>query len=333
MSWIFAQEPRRHLTRIRQASPAAQGAVGILGVSKYLAKPTASSSLPALCFPVLCSQIPIPIQAGASGQEREGAGLRGVSETCQPLFPNPATNKELTIEVELASAEVEAIAYASGSMDTTRIDNNWQLPGLFANNGLADLPVQRSGVEYSAPPCNIGNIPCFIRSRFISSKGHQHLQREQNEVCIESRGSIRQEPMHSGGHRISQPSTAPQRLRWHPWMACTPHCFHNVSPNPLHPPPSLQPSLPTTPVLILTGTTPAPLVPLRGFIHNVLKRSRTSGALIRQEKEGTVMQGDPEPLSTSTPATDEELALEAELAKAELEAVVLFLPPPIPSGS
>ncbi|KAH6914305.1 hypothetical protein BKA70DRAFT_1421087 [Coprinopsis sp. MPI-PUGE-AT-0042] len=104
---------------------------------------------------------------------------------------------------------------------------------------------------------------------------------------------------------------------------------------------SSQPSIPTTPVLIQTGTTeaPAPLVPVRGFVHEVLKRSRTSGGvlqtalcyleairpklaeLIRQEKEGTGMRGDSEPLSTITPATDEELALEAELAKAEDEAV------------
>ncbi|KAH6897572.1 hypothetical protein BKA70DRAFT_1528649 [Coprinopsis sp. MPI-PUGE-AT-0042] len=71
-----------------------------------------------------------------------------------------------------------------------------------------------------------------------------------------------------------------------------------------------NPSLPTTPVLIQTGTTeaPAPLVPVRGFVHEVLKRSRTSGGvlqtalcyleairpklaeLIRQEKEGTGMR-------------------------------------------
>lgn len=99
-----------------------------------------------------------------------------------------------------------------------------------------------------------------------------------------------------------------------------------------------QPSIPTAPVLIQTGTADAqpPLVPVRGFVHEVLKRSRTSGGvlqtalcyleairpkladLIRQEKEGTAIYGETEPTSTITPATEEELAREAELAKAEL---------------
>lgn len=102
-----------------------------------------------------------------------------------------------------------------------------------------------------------------------------------------------------------------------------------------------QPSVPTTPVLIQTGTADVqpPLVPVRGFVHEVLKRSRTSGGvlqtalcyleairpkltdLIRQEKEGTATRGEPEPLSTITPATEEELALEAEFAAAQLDTV------------
>jgi PHO85 cyclin-5 len=102
-----------------------------------------------------------------------------------------------------------------------------------------------------------------------------------------------------------------------------------------------QPSLPTAPVLIQsTGTSEAEalLVPVRGFVHAVLKRSRTSGGvlqialcyleairpklaeLIRQENEGTGVRGDPQALSTVTPTTEEELALEAELVKAEEEA-------------
>lgn len=102
-----------------------------------------------------------------------------------------------------------------------------------------------------------------------------------------------------------------------------------------------QPSIPTAPVLIQTGTADAqpPLVPVRGFVHEVLKRSRTSGGvlqtalcyleairpkladLVRQEKEGTAIYGEPEPTSTITPATEEELAREAELAKAELAPI------------
>ncbi|KAH6918236.1 hypothetical protein BKA70DRAFT_1416242 [Coprinopsis sp. MPI-PUGE-AT-0042] len=135
-----------------------------------------------------------------------------------------------------------------------------------------------------------------------------------------------------------------------------PHCFPNASPNPLdspRPQPTLLPTISPSHnpcrnpdryhrgsyLWFQSGDSSRGLEAFKNIGRRSADRLMPPGGypkltdLIRQEKEGTGMRGDPELLSTITSATDEEIALKAELAKAEVEAVAYASASTIPVGS